>query len=259
LYLMEYTSSILISIKPLEVSLLSSAIASTTSLILDKTTSLSTGTAHHSYPASVVGVPKLMCSDAGPKAKTARPAFEQFEDAVAEVESELIKRFSRLREQGIVPDFSMVLASVSPQGKASIYVFDERGLVELVRDNLGFAIIGKGFITEGNLLLRLLGYSPEESYMLDIGALSTFIIDVVSEVDSTVGPFVGESYYMRVEEGKVVLGPLKPEAIKEYKLKAAKRKELLQQIWRLFDNLEEEYVEKVVEELEKKMRKIDKQ
>jgi hypothetical protein len=180
----------------------------------------------------------------GWKGKT--PTFEQFEDAVAEVEFELVKRFS------------MVLASVSPWGKASMYVFDERGLAELVHDNPGFAIVGKGFITGGNFFLRLLEYSPDESYMLDIRALSTFIIDVVSEVDPAVGLFVGESYYMRVEEGKVVLGLLKPEAIKEYKYKAAKREELLQRIWRFFDNLGEDYVEKVVEELEKKMRKIGK-
>jgi hypothetical protein len=46
---------------------------------------------------------------------------------------------------------------------------------------------------------------------------TAFIIDVVSEVDPSVGPFVGESYYMRVEEGRVALGPLKEEALKEYK------------------------------------------
>uniref|UniRef100_A0A7C4FCP9 Uncharacterized protein n=1 Tax=Ignisphaera aggregans TaxID=334771 RepID=A0A7C4FCP9_9CREN len=44
------------------------------------------------------------------------------------------------------------------------------------------------------------------------------------------------------------------EAIEECKLEVAEGKELLQQMWRLFDNLDEGYVEKVVEELEKKMR-----
>jgi len=34
-------------------------------------------------------------------------------------------------------------------------------------------------------------------------ALSAFIIDVVSEIDPSVGPFIGESYYMRIEKGKV--------------------------------------------------------
>jgi hypothetical protein len=46
---------------------------------------------------------------------------------------------------------------------------------------------------------------------------TTFIIDVVSEVDPSVGLFVGESYYMRVEEEKVALGLLNEEALKAYK------------------------------------------
>jgi len=82
--------------------------------------------------------------------------------------------------------------------------------------------------------------------------LSAFIIDAVSEIDPKVGPSIRESCLMRIERGEVMLGPLKPEALKEYKLKIAKRKELLQRIWRLFDSLREEEVEKVIEELEKK-------
>jgi len=179
------------------------------------------------------------------------PTFEQFEDAVTQIESILIKRFDELREQGLEPSFNMILTSVSPQGKASIVQFDARGLAEPVHDNPGFAIIGTGFFTGGTLLLRLLGYSAVESYTINIGALSTFIIDVVSEIDPAVGPFIGESYYMRVEKGKVLLGPLKPKAIKEYKLKVAKRKELLQQIWKLFDNIGEERIEKMIKELKK--------
>jgi len=145
------------------------------------------------------------------------PSFEQLEEAVGHVESSLIKRLSGLRGQGIEPDFSMVLASVDPAGRASIYVFNDRGLAEPVHDNPGFAIIGRGLFTGGALLLRLLGYAVEESHAMELGLLSTFIIDVVSEVDPSVGPFVGESYYMRVEEGRVALGPLTDEALKEYK------------------------------------------
>jgi hypothetical protein len=145
----------------------------------------------------------------------------------------------------------MILTSVSPQGKASIELFDERGLAEPVHDNPGFAVIGTGFFTGGNLLLRLLGYSAEESYTIDVGALSTFIIDVVSEIDPAVGPFIGESYYMRAKKGEVLLGPLEPEAIKEYKLRVARRKELLQRIWKLFDSIGEERIEKMIKELKK--------
>jgi hypothetical protein len=120
---------------------------------------------------------------------------------VYQVESTLIKRFRELREQGLKPDFSMILASVSPQGRASMYVFDSNSLAEPVHDNPGFALIGTGFVTGGNLLLRLLGYSAEESWLFELGLLSAFIIDVVSEVDPAVGPFIGESYLMRIENG----------------------------------------------------------
>ena len=133
-----------------------------------------------------------------------------------------------------------------------IYLFDERGLAEPVHNNPGFAVIGTGFFTGGNLLLRLLGYEPETSFTLDLGALTTFIIDVVSEIDPAVGPFIGECYFMRVEEGEVKLGPLKEIAIKEYKEKSRQRKELIRRLWRLFDHIGENEVLKVVQELEAK-------
>lgn len=179
------------------------------------------------------------------------PSFSQLEEAVKRIESSLIGRFRELREQGLELSFNMVLASVDPSGKASMYLFDERGLADPVHNNPGFAVIGTGFFTGGNLLLGLLGYAPEESYAMDLGALSTFIIDVISEIDPAVGPFIGESYYMRVEEGKVLLGPLKEEAIKEYKEKAKQRKEVVRRIWKLFDIAGERKVLQKIEELEK--------
>jgi hypothetical protein len=181
------------------------------------------------------------------------PSFSQFEEAVKQIESAFISRFRELREQGLELAFRMILASVDIRGKASIYLFDERGLAEPVHDNPGFAVIGTGFFTGGNLLLRLLGYSPEESHKLDIGALSTFIIDIVSEIDPAVGSFVGESYYMRGEGGEVLLGPLTEEAIKEFKEKTKQRKELVRKIWRLFDSVGEQEIRARIEELEKKV------
>lgn len=184
------------------------------------------------------------------------PTFEQFEEAVKQIESTLIHRFRRLREEGLELDFRMILASVDLNGRASIYLFDERGLAQPVHDNPGFAVIGTGFFTGGNLLLRLLGYDPGESYMLNIGILSTFIIDVVSEIDPAVGPFVGESYYMRVEEeGKVLLGPLKEEAIKSYKEMVKQRKELIRQIWRIADDIGEQRLLKRIMRFERELHK----
>jgi len=145
----------------------------------------------------------------------------------------------------------MILASVDPHGKASIYLFDNRGLAEPMHENPGFAVIDTGFFTGGKLLLRLLGYSPEESHMLDIGALSTFVIDVVSEIDPAVGSFIGESYYMRVKDDEVLLGPLKKEAIKEYKERARQRKEIIRCIWRIMDSVGEEKIREKMKELER--------
>jgi len=183
------------------------------------------------------------------------PSFEEFEEAVGQIESAFIGRFRKLREQGLEPNFQMILASVDRHGRASMYLFDERGLAEPVHENPGFAVIGTGFITGGNLLLRLLGYEPEESHMLDIGALSTFIIDVVSEIDPAVGPFIGESYYMRTREGEVLLGPLTEEAIKEYKEKTKQRRELIRRIWRLFDIAGEQKILEKIKELEGEQKK----
>ena len=182
------------------------------------------------------------------------PSFTQFEEAVGRIESVFVRRFRELRSHGIESSFYMILASVSPEGKASIYLFDNRGLAEPVHDNPGFAVIGTGFFTGGNLLLRLLGYTPEESSMLDLGALSTFIIDVVSEIDPAVGPFIGESWFMRVENGKVVLGPLREEAIREYKEKVRFRKELIRRLWRVLDALGEDEVNAKIKELEEKAK-----
>jgi hypothetical protein len=161
---------------------------------------------------------------------------------------------SKPRNHEIEPDFSMVWASVDVKGRASIYVFNERGLAEPVHDNPGVRATRQGLFT-GRVLLNLLSYAAEESYALDLGLLSTFVIDVVSEVDPSVGPFVGESWYMRVEEGKVVLGPLKGEALREYKERTRKKRELLRRLWRLLDAIGEKRVEELVEDLERSLER----
>jgi len=183
------------------------------------------------------------------------PTFEQFEETVEQIEGAIMERMDELRTHGVELDFSMVLASVDVKGRASIYVFNERGLAEPVHDNPGFALLGRGLFTGGALLLNLLGYAAEESYALDLGLLSTFVIDVVSGVDPSVGPFVGESWYMRVEKGRVVLGPLKGEALREYKERSRKRRELLRRLWRLLDLVGEERFEELLKNLERSLER----
>jgi len=177
------------------------------------------------------------------------PSFDEFEESVGDIESALISRFRSLRSMGIDPSFSMVLGSVDPSGKASLYLFDSRVLAEPVHDNPGFAVIGRGFFTGGNLLLKLLDYRPEASTEMNLGVLTAFIIDLVSEVDASVGSFVGESWLMRVSEGKVLLGPLREEAYKKFKEKVRVRRELFKDIWRACDKLGEDRVYKAVKKL----------
>jgi len=180
-----------------------------------------------------------------------------FASAARELEYRFVRRFNELRGQGIEPSFQMVLCGLDLEGKASMYLYDSRGLAEPVHDNPGYAIIGSGFVTGGILLLNLLGYAPD----IDLGLLSTFIVDTVSEVDSAVGPFIGESYLMRIEtkEGRkeIALGPLKDTALIEYKQKTTKRKELIRKLWRLCDEVGEEEIEKAMMQLSRQPDKVE--
>jgi hypothetical protein len=177
--------------------------------------------------------------------------FEEFSKVVQEFETKLIHRFSALRREGIEPSFEMILASVDPEGRASMYLFDEKGLAEPVHDNPGFAIIGRGAATGGVLLTRLLGYSVEESPEFDLGMLSAFVIDLVSEVDPSVGPFIGESILMRIENNRVTMGPLTPEALREYKNRIEMRRQLIKLVQKMCDykEIKEDGVKRKLEEL----------
>lgn len=170
--------------------------------------------------------------------------FSEVRRAVRRMEDVFMHRFQDLRSRGLDPSFQLILGSVDLDGRASLYQFDSRGLAEPVHEDPGYAIIGSGLVTGGTLLLRLLGYRPD----IDLGMLTAFILDMVSEVDPSVGPFVGESYLMRVEakdyEKYIALGPLKPEAIREYKDKISKRRGLIRELWRLCDEVGEDEVEK---------------
>lgn len=172
--------------------------------------------------------------------------FGEVRQAVRRMEEIFMHRFQDLRSKGLEPSFQLVLGSVDIDGRASLYEFDSRGLAEPVHDDPGYAIIGSGLITGGILLLRLLGYRPD----VDLGLLTAFILDMVSEVDPSVGPFVGESYLMRIEtrdgEKCIALGPLKTEVVREYKDKISRRRELIRELWKLCDDLGEDEVESLL-------------
>ena len=75
---------------------------------------------------------------------------------------------------------------------------------------------------------------------------------MVSEVDPSVSPFLGESYYIRYDEkeGRVVVGPLKIEAYKEYK-ERIRRRDLIKHVWSLSEKLGEKSEDIIVETLNK--------
>ncbi|MEM2114119.1 MAG: hypothetical protein QXS12_01545 [Candidatus Caldarchaeum sp.] len=143
------------------------------------------------------------------------------------------------------------MGSVDLEGRGSLYLLDSRGLSEPVHDNPGYAIIGSGMVTGGILLFRMIGFDPG----LELGLLSAFIIDSVSEVDSSVGQFIGDSYLMRLEtangERRIVMGPLKDEVLIKYKEQIRARREIIGKIWRLCDELGEEKITGFINDLEK--------
>jgi hypothetical protein len=175
----------------------------------------------------------------------------EFKNAVREIEDKLLTRFSQLRGHGVEPSFQMVLGSLDLEGNASLYEFDSTGLAEPVHDDPTYSIIGKGLVTGGILLLRMIGYDQD----LELGLVSAFIIDSVSEVDTAVGPFIGESYLMRLgvenERRKVLLGPLTADALREYKEQIRARRSLIRKLWRSCDKYGEDKMAKVLDRVEK--------
>lgn len=185
-------------------------------------------------------------------------SHDSFVKASQEIEAALVSKFSQLRNFGVDTSFQMILCGLDLSGKAAMYLFDSRGLAEPVHENPGYAIIGSGFVTGGILLLRLLGYEPDLE-LSSLGLLTTFVLDTVSEVDTAVGPFVGESYLMRIEDEKepkrLVLGALKDEALIEYKRKVAERKDIVRLLWNYADAIGENNLKKLLEEALKKPRR----
>lgn len=56
-------------------------------------------------------------------------------------------------------------------------------MAEPVHDSAGLAIIGHGAVIGGGALDEVIGCSPERSGRLDLEMLSTFVMDIVSDVD----------------------------------------------------------------------------
>jgi hypothetical protein len=145
------------------------------------------------------------------------------------------------------------LATVTREGEPLLYTFNRAGLAEPRHENPGYALLGTGEITDGLLLMRLLGYSPKLADVSDAGLLSMFIIDMVSEVDPNVSPFLlpESSAYIRYDSKheKVTIGALTREAYREYKRRTPEAKNLLKKLWSIIEQGREEEVSNILDKL----------
>jgi len=85
--------------------------------------------------------------------------------------------------------------------------------------------------------------------------LAAYTIEMVSKVDTNVGPFEGASYYFRIQDGKPIAGELKVEHLRKYLERVRQREEVLKLAWDFCDQLEETNVLRRLEEAFKKSQK----
>jgi 20S proteasome alpha/beta subunit len=178
------------------------------------------------------------------------PSSKQFEYAVGDIENKLITKLAEWKKNGLEISLSMILCGLDSTGRASIYVFDESGLCRPFNDTPGFACIGSGFVTGGNMILQQFWRPGLPVDWAQI--LAAYTIQTVSKVDTNVGPFEGASWYFRIQEGKPVMGELKIESLKEYLERVRHREEMLKYVWYTCDQVGEN---KILKLLKKKLEK----
>jgi hypothetical protein len=161
-----------------------------------------------------------------------------------DIQRRLPARYRELRSLGYEPEASLIVAAVDGDGNP--YIFRYSGGILDDRTEDGYAMVGIGRDTGGVLLLSLLGYGPEATW--DMGLLALLLI---AAVNPYVSPLAAEAdgLYIRWQDGKVVMGPLEPEAFQEYKQRAKKRIQLIRALWQLAETCGEEAVEKALEAL----------
>jgi len=179
--------------------------------------------------------------------KGRHPSSEEVEDIMGKVERRLVNLYSFLKWRGVDAFAEHIVATVSREGEPHLYLC--RGVCQPMHHSPGFAVLG---IAEQSalVLLRLLGWGPEASWSPEL--LAAFVIDTVAEVVPTVSPLMSfrDTLYIRMQEGKVVMGPLREEAFEEAKRRALARRRLFKELWALLESgVEEEEVLKALERL----------
>jgi len=170
------------------------------------------------------------------------PRGGEMHKVAEDIQRRLLARYRELRSLGYEPEASLIVAAVDGDGNP--YIFRYSGGILDDRTEDGYAMVGIGRDTGGVLLLSLLGYGPEATW--DMGLLALLLI---AAVNPYVSPLAAEAdgLYIRWQDGKVVMGPLEPEAFQEYKQRAKKRIQLIRALWQLAETCGEEAVEKALE------------
>jgi 20S proteasome alpha/beta subunit len=184
------------------------------------------------------------------------PSFEQFFEAVQDVENLLIDIFSEYEAREVEINLQFLLASVSPDGYASLYLFDERGVSQPIHDNPKFACIGSGFFLGGNLLLQQF-YSPDLT-LDEATFLGSYVINEVSIVDPSVGPFEGESCYFRLVDGDTAVGAITKRGLQSVKSEYRFRKKLLRYVWKQSNSFGSRELYSILRQTIKRQKKVKK-
>ncbi len=172
------------------------------------------------------------------------PSFDQFEDAVADIEQEFMGKLSQWRTNDVQPNVRTLLCGLSPDGEPSMYEFGRDGIACPVHGSPGFSCLGTGFITGGDLILKQF-WEPNLNVQSGI-LLSAYIISTVSLVDPNVGPFEGSSFYFRVVEGTPDFGQLEQTELRKAFTNVELRTKALRITWDLCDNIGERDVVKML-------------
>lgn len=181
------------------------------------------------------------------------PSFSQFEDAMMIVQDEFMDRISKWKRKGVESWASILICGLDGDGRASMYEFDQDGIACPVHDSPGYACLGSGFVTGGNLILKQF-WNPDLNSDWGL-ALSAYIIDMVSSIDPGVGSFDGSSYFFRLVDERPSFGELIVDSIESTLEDVRQRKEILKLCWDLCDVMGEEGVSKKLEQLRKKLTK----
>lgn len=162
------------------------------------------------------------------------PSFEEFEEAMDQVQYVFWKKLQAFKENaGLTPRFQLLVCGVDNDGKASMYLFDENGVYNPVHKTPGFACLGRGVDTGGLMIVKQ--FRPAELTLKPALMLSAYAINMVSELDTSVGKFTGSSSYFGLEGGKPIIKLFKEDKLDISIERVATRVSAMKQTWRLCD------------------------